>query len=97
MNASQLTLEEKRRHTGSHILSYAVGMAFKGVKRGVGPHTEDGFYQDFDFGDQVVSDKDFKAIEKKMRWIVNKDFKVVRVEKSFAQAREYFANDEYKL
>jgi threonyl-tRNA synthetase len=97
MNAAELTLEEKRRHTGSHILSYAVGMAFKGVKRGVGPHTDSGFYQDFDFGEQEVSDKDFKAIEKKMRWIVNKDFKVVRVEKTPAQAREYFANDEYKL
>lgn len=97
MNAAELTLEEKRRHTGSHILSYAVGMAFKGVKRGVGPHTDSGFYQDFDFGEQEVSDKDFKVIEKKMRWIVNKDFKVVRVEKTVAEAREYFANDEYKL
>jgi len=97
MNATELTLEERRRHTGSHILSYAVGMAFKGVKRGVGPHTETGFYQDFDFGGQEVSDKDFKAIEKKMRWIVNKDFKVVREEKTPAEAREYFANDEYKL
>jgi len=92
-----LSLEERRRHTGSHILSYAVGMVFKGVKRGVGPHTDTGFYQDFDFGDQEVSDKDFKAIEKKMRWIVNKDFKVVREEKTPAEARQYFAHDEYKL
>ncbi len=97
MNTTELTLEEKRRHTGSHILSYAVGMAFKDVKRGVGPHTDTGFYQDFDFGNQEVSDKDFKKIEKKMRWIVNKNFKVIRVEKTPAEARAYFANDEYKL
>lgn len=97
MSNANLTVEEKRRHTASHVLSYAVGMIFSPVKRGVGPHTETGFYQDFDLGDQEISDKDFKAIEKKMRWIVNKDFKVVREEKTVAEARTYFAKDEYKL
>lgn len=93
---SELTLEQRRRHTASHVLSYAVGLAFGQVKRGVGPWTDDGFYQDFDFGDQEISDKDFKAIEKKMRWIVNKDFKVVREEVSETDARAVFAHDEYK-
>ena len=94
---TELSLEERRRHTASHVLSYAVGMAFGQVKRGVGPHTDTGFYQDFDFGDAEVSDKDFKKIEKKMRWIVNKNFKVERVETDPTDARAYFAHDEYKL
>ncbi len=93
----QLSLEERRRHTASHVLSYAVGLAFGQVKRGVGPHTDSGFYQDFDFGEQEVSDKDFKKIEKKMRWIVNKNFSIQKVVKTPAEARAYFAHDEYKL
>ncbi|HEY5714484.1 MAG TPA: threonine--tRNA ligase [Candidatus Gracilibacteria bacterium] len=90
-------LELRRRHTGSHILSYAVGLEFGEVKRGVGPWTDTGFYQDFDFGDREISDKDFKKIEKKMRWIVNKDFKVVREIVSPQEARKVFAHDEYKI
>ncbi len=98
MKNDNITLEEKRRHTASHILSYAVGMVFgKEIKRGVGPWTSEGYYQDFDFEELEVSDKDFKKIEKKMRWIVNKNFKVERVEKTPEEARNYFEHDEYKL
>lgn len=90
-------LEQRRRHTGSHVLSAAVGMIYKEVKRGVGPWTDEGFYQDFDFGDAEISDKDFKAIEKKMRWIVNKDFKVEKQIVSAEEARKIFSHDEFKL
>ncbi len=93
----QPDIELLRRHTASHIMSAAVGMLFPDVKRGVGPWTETGFYQDFDFGEAEVSDKDFKKIEKKMRWIVNKDFKVQKRMLSGEEARAAFPNDEYKL
>ncbi len=96
MSDSNINFENRRKHTASHVLSFAVGMLYKEVKRGVGPWTEEGFYQDFDLGDQEISDKDFKAIQKKMRWIVNKDFKVVKEEMSEEKAREIFAHDEYK-
>lgn len=95
---SELDLESRRRHSASHVLSYAVGLAFGQVKRGVGPQTDDGYYQDFMFSDATeISDKDFKAIEKKMRWIINKNFKIVGQIVSPGEARDFFAHDEFKL
>ncbi len=90
-------LELRRKHTASHIMTYAVKMMHPNVKLGVGPWTDDGFYQDFDFGEETVSDKDFKKIQKKMRWIVNKNFKIERKEFTEAEAREIWKNDKYKL
>ena len=90
-------LETRRRHTASHIMSAAVGMIFSDLQRGVGPWTDDGFYQDFNFGDQKVSEKDFKAIEKKIRWIINKDFRITPIEISAEKARTEFSHDKYKL
>ncbi len=89
-------LETRRRHTASHIMTAAVKMIFPEIKLGVGPWTDEGFYQDFDFGEAKVSDEDFKKIEKKMRWIVNKDFPIVRQEVDYAKAKEIFANDPFK-
>ena len=70
-------LELCRKHTASHIMTAAVKLMYPDVQLGVGPWTDEGFYQDFDFGDAEISDKDFKKIQKKMRWIVNKNFKMV--------------------
>ncbi len=89
----------KRRHTGSHIMTFAVKMTFPDVdlKLGVGPWTDTEFYQDFDFGDHKISDADFKKIEKKMRWIINKDFKTDRKTFSEKEAREIWKGDPYKI
>ncbi|MCF7906243.1 threonine--tRNA ligase [Candidatus Gracilibacteria bacterium] len=88
----------RRRHTGSHIMTFAVKMTFPEIdlKLGVGPWTDTEFYQDFDFGDHKISDSDFKKIEKKMRWIVNKDFKVKKELFSEKEAREIWKDDPYK-
>jgi len=86
-----------RRHTASHIMSAAVKMLYPNALRGVGPWTDKGFYQDFDFGDEVVTPENFKDIQKKMRWIVNKNFAIKRIEISAENAREEFAHDKYKL
>ncbi len=97
MNEKKLDLEVMRRHTGSHIMTYAVKMMSKEIKLGVGPWTEDMFYQDFDFGENPLGENDFKAIEKKMRWIINKDFKIVRKEFSEAESLKIWADDPFKL
>lgn len=91
-----LDLASKRNHTASHIMTYAVKMLYPDVYLGVGPWTKDGFYQDYDFQDHKFSDSEFKAIEKKMRWIVNKNFKIVRRIVSEKEAREAFPVDPYK-
>jgi threonyl-tRNA synthetase len=89
-------LEIQRRHSASHIMTAAVKMLYPDVKLGVGPWTDDGFYQDFDFGDVTISDKAFKKIEKKMRWIVNKNFQIKRHIVTPEQALEIFGKDPFK-
>ncbi len=88
--------EMTRRHTASHVMTTAVRMMFPEVPLGVGPSTDEGFYQDFDFGDVKVSDEYFKKIEKKMRWIVNKDFKIKQTIIDFETAKKEFKNDRFK-
>lgn len=85
-----------RKHTASHVLSYAVKMLYPSVWRGVGPWTEEGYYQDYDLRGENLSTDDFKAIEKKMRWIINKNFSIKRYEYQETQAREFVGEDPYK-
>lgn len=92
----QNDIETLRKHTASHIMSYAVKMLFPNVWRGVGPWTDDGYYQDYDFRGEQISADNFKKIEKKMRWIVNKDFKIKRYEYSEKEAKDFVGNDPYK-
>ncbi len=94
---SNYDFETKRKHSASHIMTSAVKMMFPDVKLGVGPWTDQGFYQDFYFGDKEISDKDFKKIEKKMRWIVNKDFKIQKEIVSLEKAKEVFGEDKFKM
>lgn len=90
-------LELRRKHTASHVMTAAVKMLYPDIRLGVGPWTDEGFYQDFLFPGEPPSDKEFKKIEKKMRWIVNKDFRIEKKEFSEAEAREIWKNDPFKL
>lgn len=77
-------------------MTAAVKMLHPEINLGVGPWTDEGFYQDFDFGEEKISDTDFKKIEKKMRWIVNKDFPIVYQEVGYENALEIFQDDPFK-
>lgn len=78
-------------------MTAAVQMIYgKEVGLGVGPWTDSGFYQDFDFSDMQISESDLKTIEKKMRWIVNKDMPIKREVVSAEQALELCKGDTYK-
>ena len=50
-------------HSSSHVLAEALQDLFPGIKLSIGPAIENGFYYDVDFGENSISDKDFKAIE----------------------------------
>ncbi len=89
-------LEVCRRHTGSHVMTAAVKMIHPDIKLGVGPWTDDMFYQDFDLGEESLSETEFKSIEKKMRWLVNKDFKIEKKMFTEKEARKEWASDPYK-
>lgn len=77
---------ETMRHTLSHILALAVTKLYGGVKFGIGPAIEDGFYYDIDFGAQKISDKDLAKIEKQMKKIIAQKLPIEKAEKSRVEA-----------
>ncbi|MCK5460851.1 threonine--tRNA ligase [Candidatus Gracilibacteria bacterium] len=95
---SKNDLEIRRRHTASHLMTKAIEMCFPDTKihLGVGPWTDEGFYQDFDFGETKFSTDDFKKVEKKMRWLVNKNFKITRFNTDYETAKKECADDKFK-
>ena len=60
----------KIRHSLAHVLAQAVQKKYPHVKLGFGPPIESGFYYDFDFGDEILTQKDLKDIEKRMKKII---------------------------
>lgn len=53
-------------HSTSHIMADALQQLYPGIKLSIGPAIDNGFYYDIDFGDQKISENDFKTIEDKM-------------------------------
>lgn len=58
------------RHSLAHVMAAAIQRLWPGVKLGVGPVVENGFYYDIDLGDETLSDEDFGRIEDEMRRII---------------------------
>lgn len=85
----------KMRHTLSHVLAAAVKSLYPNAKFGIGPAIENGFYYDIDFGDTKVSDTDLEKIEKAMRDVLGRDFKMVYSEKTRGEALDWaLANNQ---
>jgi len=101
MSDKNFTELDKKRHTGAHILAAAVKMLLKDenveVKLAIGPPIDNGFYYDFDLGERKITEKDFKDIEKKMRWIINKDMALTSRVVSIAEGKEISADEPLKL
>ncbi len=53
-------------HSTSHVMAQAIENLYPGSKLTIGPAIENGFYYDVDFGEQKISENDFKKIEDKM-------------------------------
>ena len=67
------------RHDTAHVLAAAVLDLYPGTKISIGPPIGEGFYYDFEFPEGVsVSDRDFEALEAKMREHVKADEPFVR-------------------
>ena len=86
-------------HSSAHLMAEALESLYPGVKFGIGPPIEHGFYYDVDLGDRVITDKDFPAIEARMKELAAKKNVYVRTEVSKPDAIKYFTGkgDEYKL
>lgn len=87
---------EVLRHSTAHLMAQALKRIYGDVKFGVGPVIEGGFYYDFDMDEKVSSD-DFEKIEKTMKQIVNKNYKIERKVVSREEAKDFFKDDPYKL
>lgn len=74
------------RHSLAHIMAQAVQRLWPGVKFGVGPVVENGFYYDIDLGETKLSETDFKKIEKEMRAIINQDYEFIQSDKPVDEA-----------
>lgn len=84
------------RHSCAHVMAQAVQELWSGVKLGIGPSIEDGFYYDFDKPvnaqgkKELFSPDDLSKIEKKMKEIIAKNETFIRQEVSKAEALELF-------
>ncbi|MBQ9017162.1 threonine--tRNA ligase [Candidatus Saccharibacteria bacterium] len=89
----------KMRHTLSHVLAAAVLEMYPEVKLGIGPAIDDGFYYDIDFGKAKITEDDLPKIEKKMRGIVKRGFKMSAHEKTRKEALDWAASkgEKYKV
>ncbi|MDT8401104.1 MAG: threonine--tRNA ligase [Bacteroidales bacterium] len=86
-------------HTSAHLLASALEELYPGIKFGIGPAIENGFYYDVDPGEGVViSESDLPAIEARIKELAREKRKVERIEISKADAMKLFEEkgDEYK-
>lgn len=86
-------------HSTSHVLAQALEELYPGIKLSIGPAIDNGFYYDVDFGDQTISEKDFKVVEDKMLEIARgkHEFKMRSVPKAEALSIYKSQNNEYKV
>jgi threonyl-tRNA synthetase len=86
-------------HSSAHLMAEALEALYPGVKFGIGPALEQGFYYDIDLGDRSLSTNDFKKIEEKMTELARKKSDYIRTEMPKDAAIAYFTEkgDPYKL
>lgn len=90
---------EDVRHSLAHLLAAAITELYPKTLNTIGPAVENGFYYDFDFSvaGVTLTEKEFPAIEKKMREILKTWKGFMQKEVSADEARTYFADNLYKL
>jgi threonyl-tRNA synthetase len=83
-------------HSSAHILAQSILAYFPDAKLTIGPAIENGFYYDVDFGEEILSEKDFEKIEKKMLENAKKNssFSLYSVSKNDALTE--YKDNEYK-
>ena len=86
-------------HSSAHLLAEALEELYPGVKFGIGPPIENGFYYDVDLGDKVFGEDDLEKVEQKMLELARNKSEFTRKDISKADALKYFEEkgDEYKI
>ncbi|MCK9481760.1 MAG: threonine--tRNA ligase [Bacteroidia bacterium] len=86
-------------HSSAHLLAEALESLYPGIKLGIGPPVENGFYYDIDFGLYNFSSDDFDKVEKKMMELAKNNAEYIRKPISKSEAIAYFTakQDPYKI
>ncbi len=87
-----------KRHSMAHVLAAAVKELWPQVKFGIGPSIENGFYYDFDFGKEKITEEDLPKIEKKIKHLIKQNLAFEKNELNLDEAYklEKDAGQEYK-
>ena len=86
-------------HSSAHLMAEALESLYPGMKFGIGPAIENGFYYDVDPGDgKIITEADLQTIENKMKELAAKNLTYTRRNISKKDALDFFATkgDEYK-
>lgn len=85
-------------HSSSHLMAEALESLFPGIKFGIGPAVENGFYYDVDLGDRKLVEADLKQIEEKMLELARSKETFKRIDISKADALKKFRDkgEQYK-
>ena len=86
-------------HSSAHLMAEALEAIMPGIKFGIGPPVENGFYYDVDPGDKTISVSELAAIEEKMMALARQKNPYLRREVPKEEAIAYFTDkgDEYKI
>ena len=86
-------------HSSAHLMAEALEAIYPGVKFGIGPPIEAGYYYDVDLGDRTLTPEELPAIEAKMLELARLKNEYVRSNVSKTEAINYFEGkgDEYKI
>lgn len=86
-------------HSSAHLMAEALEELYPGIKFGIGPPIENGFYYDVDFGDKSLDGAELEKIEAKMMELAKQKSDYIRKDVSKKDAIAYFKEkgDEYKL
>jgi len=86
-------------HSSAHLMAEAIEQLYPGVKFGIGPDIESGFYYDIDTGEKTLTEADLLEIEKRMLELAREKQTFTRVDVSKSKALQHFTHkgDEYKL
>ncbi len=79
-------------HSSAHLLAEALQELYPGVKFGIGPAVETGFYYDIDPGEHKITAEDFPKIEKKMLELAQRKEEIRRADISKADALKMFGD-----
>ncbi len=85
-------------HSSSHLMAEALQILYPGIKFGIGPAIETGFYYDVDLGERTLVEADLKKIEDKMIELAREKQPFVRKDISKAEAMATYTEkgDQYK-